>query len=178
MKLFLALLLVGSAQAAEYRFSVTQTDPGPTDHTGLGRFVISGTPGSGLSTFSMEDGTLERVDFFFDPSNLPTENYSGSQWGFAPVTFQQHAVVTFVDGVFQNLTYRVEHDDAFTFTADQGVYWISGKGWGSAWRMSAPSPVPEPETYALLLAGLALLRFRGRFGRTDAHTAQGSTPPR
>lgn len=174
MKLFFALsLLAVSAQAAEYRFQVTQTDP-IGNNTSMGRFVIEGTPGPGLSTFSIADGTLTRVDFFFDPNNPPTRNYSGSHWDFAPITFQEHAVVTFLDGMFQDLTYRVEHDDAFMFIAGQGVYWISGRKWGGeSWKMSSPSPIPEPETYALLLAGLAFLRFRGRSARKAERTAQG-----
>lgn len=178
--LAVALLALASplvhADTQEYQFNLTQVcgPCTPGDNNALGRFLIDGSPAAqGLSAFEVATGTLLRVDFFYDPASPPSGGvYGGISWpGGGPVFLEEPAVVTFQDGVFKDLTYRIVYQDqAFQFQAGQGHYALGGPGWGQEWEMvgspvltrTDPTPVPEPTSVGLLLAGLAGLGFKAR----------------
>lgn len=68
MKVLLLTLVLASAGArasTDYLFQLQQVDFGSTAE---GRLVLDQAPGAGMTTFSVADGTLLHVDFFYDPT--------------------------------------------------------------------------------------------------------------
>lgn len=140
----------------------------------LQSYSFSGTLDSGLSTgqsfagnFSFDDSTLSSIGQEFLGTNSFSISFLGSTYTMA----QQAAPteVSFLDGTFLGVSYAYEAaDPMFSLIASSG----SGETWDVPFIAYSQlgtngvvdgagslvyAPVPEPETYALLLAGLGLL---------------------
>lgn len=151
----MGLLLLGaaSAQAA----TNTYTFSGTLD---FGKF--KGETFSGQ--FSFEDAALGAGNEYLavDSVNLNfhTQTYTQANADAAPGA-------AFLDGAFLGLSFTVESSDP-TFSLVQGVSSVTeayfgyvpstgGSGFGSV--TYTLMPVPEPKTYAMLLAGLGLIGY-------------------
>lgn len=125
-----------SSQAASYSFNVDYT--GSDVVTGLGGTLWDGTFSGGLSNVRL-DGATTGV----------TTLVTGNLYSFSLATTDAHHVVSFdADGVFGK---------NFTFTANTAA----GTPVTSTSAVNVTA-VPEPETYAMMLAGLGALGMIGR----------------
>lgn len=144
----LAALLFAAlpAQAAlqSYNFSGT-----------LDSGVYSGQSFSG--SFSFDDATLSNIGDEWLSVNSLNMSFLGSNYNLSNSTFG--ADVGYSSGTFLGLSYTVESSalqfslvaDTAPFLAYDTTAGLSGAG------DIVYQPVPEPESYALLLAGLGLL---------------------
>lgn len=119
-------------------------------------------------TFSFDDVALTGVaDEWLTVGNLSL-SFLGSSYTQANATVGSTPEVSFYDGVFLGLSYSAgTTGDGFTFTpgystsGDAFVSYDTPAGSSGAGSVIY-APVPEPETYAMLLAGLGLLGMMGR----------------
>jgi hypothetical protein len=103
------------------------------------------------------------------PSLVPTiSNVTGGSTGAFEFRFDltgpQQARLTANETVSFTATFA----DAVTFNGNEFALHVQNIGeenGGSAWYVNS-SPVPEPETYAMMLAGLGMIGFLGRRRKT------------
>ena len=152
----IGLLLLGatSAQAA----TNTYTFSGTLDS---GAFIGESFSGQ----FSFDDAALTRMGDEYLAADSVNLNFHGQAY-----TLSNAAVipeVAFADGAFLGLSFTVESSDP-TFGLVAGFSSIAeayfgytpsagGAGFGSV--SYTPAPVPEPKTYAMLLAALGLIGY-------------------
>lgn len=157
----LAALLIAAlpaAQAASYNFSGAM-DFGPLNgesFSGSLSFDDTGLTGAGFELFSL--------------SNL-TINFAGHTYTLANADAAPD--VSYQDGAFLGLSYSASaFDPKLAFIAgsvnasDAFVAYTVGNLDGAGSIVYAP--VPEPESYAMLLAGLGLVGFAARRRRAQA----------
>lgn len=156
----LAALLLISVSAAQ---AATQT------------YSFSGALESGalinasyLGQFSFDDAALILTGEQYLGVNSLNMSFLGSNWGLAQVEPLAVAEVKFVDGTFAGLSYSASLngvgfstipgylDATDAFVAYTPVAGAEGTG------TLIFAPVPEPTTYAMLLAGLALMGTMAR----------------
>ena len=102
--------------------------------------VISGVTGDSPVSVSPGGGPTGEFDFRFD------------------LTGPRKARLT--DG--ESVSFTATFANPVTFVGNQFALHVQGltnKQGGSAWYINNVSPVPEPESYAMMLAGLGLLGF-------------------
>jgi hypothetical protein len=111
----------------------------------LGSYDITTTDGSSLS------------GFHYTTSNSFAEGMNGIV-GFALNDYSRYVIITY--GTHGNPPF----DATGTFLVDGGSETLSDNTWRApvSGEVVSASPVPEPETYAMLLAGLGLLGFAAR----------------
>lgn len=104
------------------------------------------------------DANGNLVTFGMNPIgiNSPSSNYALPDTGTIPKAGTYHSTETFNLAAGDNL-FMV----SFTPNANGPIGWINGQYQGTATFNFAP-PVPEPETYAMMLVGLGLLGFAAR----------------
>ncbi|WP_138513422.1 PEP-CTERM sorting domain-containing protein [Rhodoferax bucti] len=109
-----------------------------------------------VSTPSLQLSANTQYVAFFSTSGLQTASRGTNKWGL--VNSNEYAGGEFV--YFNN-----ENDPSKLTSAN----W-DGLNWGGdlAFRMELTTPVPEPETYAMLLAGLGLMGAVARRRRKQA----------
>lgn len=157
--LLATLVLLGTvpAQAAlnTYDFSGSLDSGALIGETFTGQFSFDDTALIGMNSEYLNVNTL----------NLNFHSHAYTQADAAVAT-----EVAFMDGVFQGLSFTVESSDpkfAFApgfFDATDAYFAyqpsVGTSGYGTV--IYTPAPVPEPETYAMLLAGLGLLGLMSR----------------
>lgn len=141
-----------AAEAASYSFSGVM-DSGPLNghsFSGSLSFDDSGLTGSGFELFSLSSLAI---------------NFAGRAYTLAHADVAPD--VSYLDGVFLGLSYSASaFDPQLAFIAgsvdasDAFVAYTVGHLDGAGSIVYAP--VPEPESYALLLAGLGLVGFAAR----------------
>jgi hypothetical protein len=120
-------------------------------------------------SFSFDDAALTGfADEWLTVGSLSL-NFLGNSYTQADAAVGSTPEVSFYDGVFLGLSYSAgTSGDGFTFTpgysspAEAFVAYDTPAGFSGAGSLSYAQPVPEPETYAMLLAGLGLLGMLGR----------------
>ena len=113
-----------------------------TDVTGTGRLSLLDSTGAALYTSNLKTDTEGFAHF--------GQQFSNSDFASLPtsVTFSGlHYVGTVDSYVDPAVTVRTYNDPALYFNADS---------------FTTTTPVPEPETYAMMMAGLGLLGFMAR----------------
>ncbi|MBK1679874.1 PEP-CTERM sorting domain-containing protein [Rhodocyclus tenuis] len=148
----LMLAALPAAQAASYSFSGV-SDSGPLlgqSLSGSLSFNDAGRTGRGFELFS-----LDSLDFVF-----AGQSYSLGNADVAPD-------VSYLDGNFLGLSYSASAGQtqlafiAGTFEPGEAFLAYTHKGLDGAASI-VYAPVPEPEAYAMLLAGLGLLGLAAR----------------
>lgn len=158
----LAALLIGAlpaAQAATYSFS-GMMDSGSLigeSLTGSLSFDNLGLTGNGFELFNLSDLSI----------SFAGQTYTLANADVAPD-------VSYQDGVFLGLSYSassLEPKLAFiagSFSADDAFVAYTMNGLDGAGSISYTAAVPEPESYAMLLAGLGLMGLIARRRSTVA----------
>jgi hypothetical protein len=151
--LLLAALPAAQAAVQNYNFNGT-----------LDSGAYSGQNFSG--SFSFDDAGLSGVDTEY--SNLLSFNMSflGSAFSLANATPFANLDVTYVNGAFLGVSYSAD-TTSLGFSLTPGYDHVStaflaytttaGSGIGGAGSLAFTQAVPEPESYAMLLAGLGLM---------------------
>jgi len=140
-------------------------------------YNFSGAMDSGFYNNQSFSGSFSFDDVGLTGTGLELVNLSSLNLSFLNSVFgQADAVVTpdvaFQDGVLLGLEWTVEQPQLqFTFVAgfadasDAFIAYdtpLGFSGAGSVTYAVATAPVPEPETYAMMLAGLGLMGFSAR----------------
>lgn len=158
----LAALLIGAlpaAQAATYSFS-GMMDSGSLigeSLTGSLSFDNLGLTGNGFELFNLSDLSI----------SFAGQTYTLANADVAPD-------VSYQDGVFLGLSYSVSSLEpklafiAGSFSADDAFVAYTMNGLDGAGSISYTAAVPEPESYAMLLAGLGLMGLIARRRSTVA----------
>jgi hypothetical protein len=137
----------------------------PNQNTiGFGGVPVETTVGSGIETAASPQGfPIASIDFsdtaielnFFQTLTGTVAQFNG--WRFYDATNTIPA--------FTNAVLTTTNTTGWTVSFDKDNIWLNGSGShysvNSALRIEV-SAVPEPETYAMLLAGLGLLGFMAR----------------
>ena len=164
----IGLLLLGatSAQAA----TNTYTFSGALDSG-----VFNGETFSGQ--FSFDDATLTGTGDEYLAVNTVNMNFHGQT--YTQTNAAAVPEVRFADGALLGLSFTVDSSDpafslipGFSSIADAQIGYdsrVGASGYGSVSYTLVP--VPEPETYALLLAGLGLVGWSTRRARASAGEA-------
>jgi hypothetical protein len=153
----LALLAASAAHAdpVEYRFwMAADCDAAPALCSPVdipGKFVVDALPDPGAQTF--EGPALLSLDFFLNDAGIGGLNLS--------TTDQPGARVTFLDGTLSDIHFS-QRVTGLPGTAGERFFdvvglrasWAGQNTWNIV-RVQQVQAVPEPESYALLLAGLA-----------------------
>lgn len=160
-----ATLVSASAHAETFDFSYTFADS--TAITGRFDGTANGNLVTGLSNIFVK---LNGVDFAGSGSLLAAR-FDGTSWQNDPVVSFNGLENNFAfsDGLFPgsyNVNYFTQRSgpglDFSWVESTRGisrseVYTVTPAGTLSRWTLTAVTAVPEPETYAMLLAGLGLL---------------------
>ena len=116
-----------------------------------------------LGQFSFEDTTLTLTGEEYLGVNSLNMSFLSSQWGLAQLEPFAVAEVKFVDGTFAGLSYSASLNGVsfstipgFADATDAYVAYRPATGFEGTGTLTL-APVPEPTTYAMLLAGLALM---------------------
>lgn len=122
-------------------------------------------------SFSFDDATIDNSDLDF--ANLLSFDISFLSSTFTLANVDGVPDVSFQDGSFLGLALSVNSilpDVGFTFvpgsfdTSDAFIAYDTNAGFSGAGSVAytIAAPVPEPESYAMLLAGLGLMGFVSR----------------
>ncbi len=174
--LALALAFSSAAQAAiiEYNYSNSDAtnsitanffidDSKPTNNFVSGMFTLNGTKYTASSTKSI--GFID-----FSTNNNPSFTFTGYQYYLESEESGRYAF-----SIYNFVETRLS-DGSTTPTASAGVFSlesmsintnIRGAGTLSIVTPSIAAAVPEPESYAMMLAGLGLLGFTARRKKTS-----------
>lgn len=151
----LAALLVAVLPAAQ---AATQT------------YAFSGSLDSGAligesfsGQFSFDDATLTLSGEEYLGVDTLGLNFLGANWGLGQLDAGALAEVKFVEGVFAGLSYSatlagtsLSLVPGFMDTSDAFLAYTPSVGLEGAGNVIY-APVPEPQTYAMLLAGMAIM---------------------
>ena len=131
--------------------------------------VYSGAHLTSFASRGAISGSAPYAIFGFDFAGNGSGYGTDSYYPFAlPTVTISNGRVSAVTGTLQLLPTSATLDFAGMGVSENGHFWHGGTTYSSG-RIETPlmpayilpvSPVPEPETYALVLAGLAALRFR------------------
>jgi hypothetical protein len=196
--LVVALLSPASTSFAQSRYIFTgapfstASSPYTTSMSVSGFFEVMTSPfgplADGFYEFSQSDVPLFHVRYEFfdgvrhwvagDPSNRLSASFSVEHGA----TFNMNLLVDHGDinfpSTFSSLAigdsfYRVETNPRRLLGGDIGPIVFDGVSTGTgSWAPFAPvAPIPEPETYVMLLAGLGLLGFHTQRRRRLQHAA-------
>ncbi|MBK6854860.1 MAG: FxDxF family PEP-CTERM protein [Burkholderiales bacterium] len=116
--------------------------------------------GGADNTFSYvfgSDGTFDLTvtGFNFDISNVTISGFGGLSWSTVDTTVSGFTIETWTLNPGVAMTASTMYDVSVTGTNSGGAY-------AGSHTFTAAAPVPEPESYAMLLAGLGALGFMGR----------------
>lgn len=116
-----------------------------------------------LGQFSFDDATLTLTGEEYLGVNSLNMSFLGSNWGLGQLEPGAVAEVRFVDGSFTGLSYSASLNGVGFSTipglvdgSDAFVAYSPATGLEGTGTLTL-APVPEPTTYAMLLAGLALM---------------------
>ena len=161
----IGLLLLGatSAQAATNTYTFSGT---------LDSGVFNGETFSGQ--FSFDDAALTGMGDEYLTVNSVNLNFHSQTYTQANAAINTAAEVAFLDGTFLGLSFTVESaDPKFSFIAgatdliEASFAYVPGAGISGFGSVTyTQMPVPEPETYAMLLAGLGLVGWSARRNRS------------
>ena len=175
---FSAVSTIASAQVVEYELVLTSLSFGGVGASqGTGNFTVDGPiPTTGASSFATGSFMASLGSYSFDNQTLnvvcpgmPGPNPQGGP-----------ATVSFMNGLPTGISYYrqtsdcASHNNRFLTVSFVGNYFqILSRDGGAEGLISFVGPVPEPGTYALLSAGLAVLtlsatRRRQRLNRAKA----------
>jgi len=119
-------------------------------------FVLTSAP-DGTSAWTGTEGPI---------SSGPVSNTGcgGSGAGFACVESATKGVFDVASGDPYSFTFQVTADSFLTdpFGAHVGAGYANSIGTGSSYGITSVSLIPEPEIYAMMLAGLGLMAFVAR----------------
>jgi len=128
--------------------------------------------GSSFSgSFSFDDATIDSIDLDF--ANLLSFDMSFLNTSFTLANVDGVPDVSFQDGSFLGLALNANSilpDVGFTFipgsfdSSDAFVAYDTNAGFSGAGSVNytIAAPIPEPDSYAMLLAGLGLIGFASR----------------
>ncbi len=150
------LMLPGRAGASDVNFgSITPTS---TPGTALPAFDVFGAAGSFLDHWRFTPAST--ATFNLNNVNTSFGLFSGldaTLYGPGPTAIATDAPNTLVIGPTL-LTAGLQYDLQISGTATAGAsYYV-----GTSYLTSVAAPIPEPETYAMMLAGLGLMGYVAR----------------
>ncbi len=159
--LMLAAILATSASMAQAAASFSTSSTLAPTPTGTYAFFDTGLTGSGSSFNDLLSFTVTA------PGDLSAEVLGGGKGSFTFSLFEllsSTSTVLATGNIFAGGTKASfsTFDPSFSATAGNYFLHIVGSGSGAphyAGSISLTSPVPEPETYGMFLAGLGLMGF-------------------
>ena len=113
--------------------------------------------------------TISKIDYYWNLINSDPVSTSASTWAWGGTNFN--------DGILESYTTAPGGMDNVTLASGSGPYYVSvvldtktfpqADSLHPSWGSFHVSVVPEPEIYAMLLAGLALVGFTARRRKSE-----------
>ena len=187
-----ALLAFGSAEAQNYSFNCITNNTAADCATGEAQFALSVTNGAGVvnflftntgpnassitdvyfdwasSTYALGQGVLTDsgagVSFSWgaSPPNLPGGNGIGFKADIAADSNNPTQPMGVNPGEWLNIAFTSQADLITGLNSGDLRVGIHTQGYAGGGSESLVAPIPEPETYAMMLIGLTLLSFKAR----------------